>query len=819
MLLIIALSMSLVVSLCSATDCITAVLTREWEQCRLEDGSFETYVPLSRRNMTELSELNLAVEKMFYVDLPAGEISTLRIFSNRSSINLPYVEEGELPTRERELFVEKLFAANHRLHVGDTISLGGEEFIISGIGCLPDYAYVKQNGSDVSANEEFSVGIVKDSALERLSRGQSVIYHYAYRLQGCTEKELKEKLTKLTFDPNSVKDTYLRKQVATADNLKESFQTGSRQLKLGALSLAEGLRRLEGGALFYEGAMRLYDGLDEMERSIEPFLAESTEVKLVNLSSFQEESTNIRIHNPVDDAQVGKQSALVAGIFLLLLLVYMLSVFASGTVERERSVIGTLYALGYEKKEILSHYMIVPMLITGVGTVVGMISGFLLTGAMASSYAAMYSFPALRQVFPLYLFAYGMGMPLILAYGINRLTLSKKLGETPLAMMHESGSSGGGLTLRLDRFSFGTKYIIRQFFREIKGNLTLLAGLMVSIMILMFSFACYGSIKNYSESVADDVHFQYLYLLRNPVNDLPKNVSVGYSRGFFLDFPMTGTEMEVTLLGIGAANPYFSFASDLGDDVQTVAMSSSARIKFGYHVGDRVVFRDNSEDRLYAFEIDREVPYGNGLYFFMELDTMRKAFNLPDRDLKNLEPGERVPKHEDFYYNTVFSDRPLTFRHNMQLGMLARSEMKAGADKFITLMWNMILMLVGVSVIIFMASLYLLMKSEIDRSSFSISLLKALGYSEKTVYSFYLDGSFFMTVAALIVGLPLCKWIVDLAYPFCVSNVNAGFEASVSPFHYGCIIVITLLSYGLTRKMLCRYLRKIQLTEILKNRE
>ena len=111
------------------------------------------------------------------------------------------------------------------------------------------------------------------------------------------------------------------------------------------------------------------------------------------------------------------------------------------------------------------------------------------------------------------------------------------------------------------------------------------------------------------------------------------------------------------------------------------------------------------------------------------------------------------------------------------------------------------------------------MKLEIDRSSFSISLLKAMGYPDKTVNSFYLGSSFYITLAAIVFGIPFCRLIVGVAYPFCVSNVNAGFEAIMSPLQYVIVILIILASYFATRSMLIGYLKKIKLTEILKNRE
>ena len=215
MIMIIALSMSLVVSLCSATDSISEAIYNEWDICRVEDGCFETYIPLSNRNMKDLSELNIEIEKMFYADVPANYTSELRIFPKRKKINLPFVENGNVPVKDNEVFIEKNYAKKHNIEVGDSIVIGGETLTVSGVGCLPDYGYVKQNVSDVAANEEFSAAVVTDNAWKKLKGNNKTVYNYAFRLgNGCTVKNLKDKLIKLKFDPNVVKDTYLKEQLA-----------------------------------------------------------------------------------------------------------------------------------------------------------------------------------------------------------------------------------------------------------------------------------------------------------------------------------------------------------------------------------------------------------------------------------------------------------------------------------------------------------------------------------------------------------------------------------------------------------------------------
>ena len=539
---------------------------------------------------------------MFYTDVPAG-ISVLRLFKPRQGIDLAFVEEGHLPSDNNGIFIDKLFAKSHFLAVGDTLTVGDRTIKVTGIGCLPDYCYIKENTSDVAANDEFSVAIVSDSAWESLKTGCRVIYNYAYRLpEDLSQKVFKNNIIHLKADYSAVTDAYLKGQYETSSSIKEGFTGSADSLRHSVSVLSEGVK------------------------SMHPVLPED-------------------------------------------------------------------------------------------------------------AYQALFS-------------------------GIN-----------------------------------------------------------VSLLLIMFSVACYYSIMGYINGITSDIGYNYMYVLRNPVTDLPKDADLGFVRGFYTDYDLTGGEMEVSLLGIDSDNPYFPFSGELSDNESEIYMSDSARVKFGFKTGDKVILREASEDRLYSFVIAGEVKYSSGLYFFMNIDAMRKAFSLSHFDPEDLDPGEKKPKSENFYYNAVFSNEKLTFRNNMMMSEISKEDMQKGAEKFISLMSGMIVLMIAISLVIFIAVMYLLMKLEIDRSSYSISLLKALGYSEREVNSFYLGSSLYMTLASIVIGMPAGRLIVGAAYPFCVPNVNAGFEAYITPEGYVFIIAIILLTYALTRFMLERYLKKISLSEILKNRE
>jgi hypothetical protein len=63
---------------------------------------------------------------------------------------------------------------------------------------------------------------------------------------------------------------------------------------------------------------------------------------------------------------LGTMSKVVPGM-LLALSIILISMLLKRMIQRESAVIGTLYALGYRKREILRHYLLYPLLVAGGG--------------------------------------------------------------------------------------------------------------------------------------------------------------------------------------------------------------------------------------------------------------------------------------------------------------------------------------------------------------------------------------------------------------------------------------------------------------------
>ena len=97
---------------------------------------------------------------------------------------------GRVAGMQGEILLEQHYAEKHELGLGDTLTVGGRDFTVAGIGSTPDYdaAYEKTSDTTVDSNL-FGVGFVTAEDYEALKAGgqnfRTEDYTYTYLLNGC----------------------------------------------------------------------------------------------------------------------------------------------------------------------------------------------------------------------------------------------------------------------------------------------------------------------------------------------------------------------------------------------------------------------------------------------------------------------------------------------------------------------------------------------------------------------------------------------------------------------------------------------------------
>ncbi len=129
-------------------------------------------------------------------------------------------------------------------------------------------------------------------------------------------------------------------------NLSDSI-VDSRQFGTAFVNEADYQRMKEAGSSIqaeqYVYGYLLNGGLTDKE------LKKLLQEEIPKLTQFLPAKNNIRIKGAADDVVINKTTGLFAGVLLIGLFAYVISVFVVHTIERESEVIGTLYALGIKR--------------------------------------------------------------------------------------------------------------------------------------------------------------------------------------------------------------------------------------------------------------------------------------------------------------------------------------------------------------------------------------------------------------------------------------------------------------------------------------
>jgi len=174
---------------------------------------------------------------------------------------------------------------------------------------------------------------------------------------------------------------------------------------------------------------------------------------------------------------------------------------------------------------------------------------------------------------------------------------------------------------------------------------------------------------------------------------------------------------------------------------------------------------------------------------------------------------------EEDYYNVVFADEALSIDSGRLYATTSKESVAEASEIFVEMMWPMIIMMSSMSAIIFMVVMYLMMKVMVDRAAFPIALMKVFGYRKKEVKKLYLDGNFFVVAVGALICLPLSKMVMDGIYPYFVSNVGIGMDLAFSWQMYAGIYGAIILLYLVINWLLVGRFKKVNLAEVLKNRE
>lgn len=171
-----------------ASNSMLAAYDESFTKYRVEDGNFEMSMPMTAELQETLIKEGVTLYENYYLTEEAEETDAkLRIFKNRSEVNLVCLMEGKLPETADEIAIDRMHADNNQLTVGDILTVGGRKLKISGLVALSDYSALYEKSSDMMFDATlFGVAVMTEEGFEAFG---DIRLHYSYSWRYDTSPE------------------------------------------------------------------------------------------------------------------------------------------------------------------------------------------------------------------------------------------------------------------------------------------------------------------------------------------------------------------------------------------------------------------------------------------------------------------------------------------------------------------------------------------------------------------------------------------------------------------------------------------------------
>ena len=396
----------------------------------VEDGNFRTQKKLNRAQWKSVEGLGLSLYENFYREVRLENGSTLRIFQNRDKVDLACLMEGEFPAAPGEIAVDRMYADNNGLKVGNRIrpaSQGGagsdasaaqDGWLITGLVALSDYSTMFSDNND--------------TMFDALKFGVAVVCEEEFG--GYPEKELYFGYAWKYDDPPATEE-------------------------------------------------------EENDRGEDLMKDLSKEVKL---EDYIPRYANQAIRFTGED--MGSDRAMMQLLLYIMtgIIAFVFGITISNTISKEAPVIGTLRAMGFTKGELVRHYMAMPLLVTLASAVIGNILGYtVFKDVCAAMYYNSYSLPTYVTIWDAEAFVLTTVVPILIMAVITWAILRYSLGLTPLQFLRRDlhRRKVKRVFPLSPRIPFFDRFRIRVISQNIPNYLILLMGIFFANILLIFGLA------------------------------------------------------------------------------------------------------------------------------------------------------------------------------------------------------------------------------------------------------------------------------------------------------------------------------------------
>ena len=738
-----------------ADDSMLAAYDESFEKYNIEHGNFTLSSRIEDSTISKIEEKGkVHICENFYrdeavdADLDGETEGTMRIYQERTDMDLVCLMDGEMPEAKDEIAIDRMYADNNSLKVGDKLQIEGKELAVTGLVALSDYSCLFSNNSDMMFDAvKFGVAIMTEEGAEQFGTT-----HLEYRYSWQYEKE-------------------------PVDDIQEK-------------EMSE-------------------DFLDVL-------------VKYANVTGFIPKYVNQAINFTGEDMGSDKAMMEVLLYILIAIMAFVFAVTTNNTITKEASVIGTLRASGYSRRELLVHYISLPVFVTILASVFGNILGYtVFKETCADMYYGSYSLPTYETRWNADAFVLTTVVPVLIMLGINLVLISRKLRLSPLKFLrHDLSTSKRKKAMRLPNLKFFNRFRLRIILQNKSSYFTLFVGIFFANVLLLFGMMMVPLLDHYKQVTVENMLAPYQYILNVPEepDEDEKFTVLGMIQKLLTPSLETDTEsaekfcMEsmknvvpgkegesITVYGISDDSAYAS--EEMPED--GVLISDGYSEKYKVKSGDTILLKEAYGKQEYELTVKGIFQYPGALSVFMSIGEFREIFGKSDD-----------------YFNGYFTKEEITdLDEDLIAATITEDDLTKISRQLDVSMGNMFQLINVFAIVLFALLIYLLTKLIIEKNATAISMVKILGYEDKEIRSLYLTSTTWVVILSILLSLILSTWTIHGIYGYLMESFSGWLTLYLEPVVYPEMFAMGMGAYILVAILQFRRIRKIPMDIALKNVE
>ncbi|MDW7740618.1 MAG: FtsX-like permease family protein [Bacillota bacterium] len=474
-------------------------------------------------------------------------------------------------------------------------------------------------------------------------------------------------------------------------------------------------------------------------------------------------------------------------------------------VRRESVIIGTLYAQGYRRKELMAHYLAIPLLLALTGGVAGSLMALPSIGPSVMAMVTYYNIPVKAIEFSALNVLIAIGTPTLILGLSSYLVIRSELKRSPAELMKGSEQKTGinflERAVKLERLKFNTKFKLREQLRSISRLLFLLIGVVSASVLMLFGFTIMSSMNQVFQGDHTDIYqFEYEYSFRELQYDPAPEGAEVFSGAIF--YPENNERIEFWVTGIEDDSTGLILRDTRGNVLPNnqINITKPLAERLGLKAGDQISFIRKEDGKAYSFNIDAIADSYVEQFIFMPINQFNLLLGYPEHS-----------------YMGLFSTRELDIPANQLSGTKTLSDIPSAMDELLGPMISMIVLITIVSSVVALIIIYLVTSLIIEESKNTISLLKIFGYKRREVHSLILGSSTLVILAGFIIAVPIALASFGAAYGYLGNMINFVLPTVISPLSVLFCFAIIMLTYQFSKKLSAREVNAINMGNALKS--